>query len=230
MKLKSFGCSFIWGTDMPDESMTPRVASKLTWPGLVAKHLDYSYESFAYPGVGNLFIADRVLNQLASNDDAFYIISWTFIDRFDYVVDCGISPHDPPDRWEEDNPWATCRPGDDSYYFKHYHSEYRDKVATLQMVKLCIDMLTEKNVKFLMTCIDESMFDRRWHMSPAINMLQDLVQPHFYKFDNGTFIDYTTAYQKTKTGHLSPEAHVACTQYILKDLSTQNTNDCLRLF
>ena len=66
MKLKSFGCSFIWGSDLPDDGRNlPRAtASRLTWPALLAQDLEYEYECHARPGAGNLQITERLLNQI----------------------------------------------------------------------------------------------------------------------------------------------------------------------
>ena len=89
MKLKSFGCSLIYGSELSDEVLfdpikrQPPRHSKLTWPALLAQKLNYLYRCHARPGSGNLQIADRVLRQLATNEQALFIINWSFIDRFD---------------------------------------------------------------------------------------------------------------------------------------------------
>ena len=65
MKLKSFGCSFIYGTDLADDGrgFIAATPSRLTWPALLAQNLDYSYECYARPGCGNLRILEKILNQ-----------------------------------------------------------------------------------------------------------------------------------------------------------------------
>ena len=85
MNLKSFGCSFIFGSELSDDGKNGRYAtgSKLTWPAHVARHLNYTYLCYARPGSGNLQIAERTLTHLATNEHALFVINWTYIDRFD---------------------------------------------------------------------------------------------------------------------------------------------------
>jgi hypothetical protein len=221
MKLKSFGCSFTWGSELPDESFTPNISSRLTWPGLLAKHLGCEYESFAYPGVGNLFIADRILNECSSDSESLYVINWTYIDRFDYVdPNCRVAPHGKPDDWASETPWKTCLPGNNDVYFKHYHSEYKDKVMSLSYIKLCIDTLQQKNIKFIMTFIDDLLFDQQWHVSPAITMLQEVIYPVCDTFNGTNFIKFADAlgHKRTATGHLSSNAHYDCFVYARDNL------------
>ena len=64
MMLKSFGCSFIYGSDLSDDGKGFPLASpsKLSWPSLLAQSLNYTYECYARPGSGNLRILEKVLN------------------------------------------------------------------------------------------------------------------------------------------------------------------------
>ena len=109
MKLKSFGCSFIFGSELSDDGRNGGYAtgSQLTWPALLAKHYGYDYRTYARPGSGNLQIADRVLDQIANVEKAFYIIGWTWIDRFDYVSDSATE-------WlrNDSQRWTTIMPID----------------------------------------------------------------------------------------------------------------------
>jgi len=85
--LKSFGCSFIFGSELLDSDIDSVICtpSQHTWPALVAKHLDFEYECYASPGSGNLQILERLLNQLPTiTSSDVVIIGWTWIDRFDY--------------------------------------------------------------------------------------------------------------------------------------------------
>ena len=67
MNLKSFGCSFIYGSDLLDTVRPPRASrpSRATWPSLYATSLGYNYQNYAQPGSGNLQIAERILSPLA---------------------------------------------------------------------------------------------------------------------------------------------------------------------
>ena len=132
MTLKSFGCSFIFGSELRDDGLyaTP---SNLTWPAHLADHLTCNYECYARPGAGNLQILEQVLNQSAINNDTdLFVIGWTWIDRFDYY-DADYNPK------VKRNPWNTIMPIDESaiakVYYKELHSEYQDKYTCLSYNK-----------------------------------------------------------------------------------------------
>lgn len=227
MRLKSFGCSFIFGSelsDLPDELVCNRPLgqfSQLTWPAYLAKHLDYSYECHARPGSGNLQIAERVLNEITNDEKIFYVVGWTWIDRFDYrVID---------DAWQ---PWLTIRPSEQDqtaeFYYKHLHSEYQDKLKTLIYMRLVIDTFKQKNIPFIMTYMDGLTFDQRWHASPAVLNLQEYVKPYMTTFDDLNFLDWIkkNGYPVTKIGHPLEEAHRVAGDYIIKVFDKQKTIDC----
>ena len=92
MILASFGCSFVWGTELPDCSANQ--ASALSWPSLVARDLGYEYRCHARGGCGNLFIAEQVM--LHAHQADLLLINWTFLDRYDM---------------RQNNHWQTCLPG-----------------------------------------------------------------------------------------------------------------------
>lgn len=225
MIVKSFGCSFTWGSDLSDEDAKKNIFSNLTWPALVANHVKCDYNCFAWPGIGNFLIASSVLNQCAvSGDNDLFIINWTYIDRFDYVpmlVNPKFSLAFPSN-------WQTCRPGDNSDYFKKYHSEFRDKLVSLQAIKLCIDTLLQRKIKFIMTALDDLMFDQRWHMSPGIELLQEYTQPYITTFDGQTLVDYANnlGHKRISNGHISEQAHYDAAQYMINFLDKQNIIDC----
>ena len=72
MTLKSFGCSFIFGSDLADDGRDGPYAtpSQLTWPALLAQHLGRDYQCYARPGSGNLQILNTILNQIDHAEDA----------------------------------------------------------------------------------------------------------------------------------------------------------------
>lgn len=223
MKIKSFGCSFIFGTDLqdnpPDNVKTNPVGkfSQLTWPALLAKHKNYDYECCARPGSGNLQIAERVLNSCADDRTSFYIIDWTWIDRFDYI---GSN-----DLWQ---PWKTLRPADHDTlsqdYYKHLHSEYRDKLVSLFYVKTVIDTLVNSKIKFLMTHEDKLMFDQCWHVSPAIKDLQHSIEPYITTFDGKTFLEWSRScgFPESPTWHPLEQAHKEAADYMRPIFDKQN--------
>ena len=214
MNLKSFGCSFIFGSELNDDTgrLNP---SQFTWPALLAQQIDRSYQCFATPGSGNLQILEQVLNQSAvSTSEDLFVIGWTWIDRFDYYD----VNHDPK---TNKNPWSTIRPIDTSnlakVYYKELHSEYWDKLNCLCYVKLAIDTLTQKNIKFIMTYIDPLMFDTRWHITPAVEDLQQHVKPHMTTFDQLTFLEWSRSKGYSETDHWHPleDAHKGAANFLI---------------
>lgn len=233
MNLKSFGCSFIYGSELSDEVLWDKTTgrhpkhSKSTWPAHLARYLNYNYLCYARPGAGNLQIAERALTHLATNEQALFVINWTFIDRFDYVN------LNNPDNWPGSMPWSTLMPIDETAtaktYYSQLHSEIRDKLTTLIHIKLVVDTLKQKNCPFIMTYMDDLMFDKRWHTTPAITDLQDSIQPHMTQFDGMNLQQWTkkNGYPITSIGHPLEEAHAAAGQLMIKVFDTQNTNDHL---
>ena len=200
MKLKSFGCSFIFGSDLQDPNCT--------WPALVAQHLDVPYECHARGGVGNLFIAEKVFRQLADPTPSIYVIGWTWIDRFDYTDSV-------QDRW------STIRPTDSSAaaecYYRHVHSQYRDKLTSLVQVKAVQDAVVAAGHQLIMTYMDELMFETEWHCSPSIKLLQQAVEPNMMLFENQTFLEWarTNDHAISDTWHPLESAHRAAADLVI---------------
>lgn len=225
MKCKSFGCSFVFGTDLPDNPESAVLAwpvgqfSRLTWPALMAKTLGMEYECFARPGSGNLQIAERLLNECARHSADLVVVDWTWIDRFDYIKSL--------DPWQ---PWGTTRPGDQqnasTNYYKYLHSEYTDKLNTLIYIKTVIDTLLEKGIQFIMTYEDELIFDRRWHVSESIVYLQDYIKPYMTTFDGKTFLDWSRqhGYPESATWHPLELAHRVAAEYMFNVFDKQKTS------
>ena len=232
MILKSFGCSFIFGSDLSDSYRRDKpypVPSELTWPAMLAKQLDYQYVCYARPGSGNLQIAERALSELACDLDrnSIYVINWSYIDRFDYF--------DPDNSRWPNNPWSTILPVDvdnkTEAYYKYFHSEYRDKLTTLINIKLVIDSLNQKNYPFIMTYMDELMFDQQWHTTPAVVALQQFVRPYLTTFDGLDFLSWSKkqGFPISTTGnHPLEEAHTVASDYMIKIFHKQKTNDLAR--
>ena len=208
MKLKSFGCSFIFGTDLHDNNQSTLklagIPSNFTWPALLAKKRAWNYACFARPGSGNLQILEQLLNQLVDVDPAVYVVAWTWVDRFDYVKVMDQSDTPWPIRLplgqkynsaDVSRLWKTIVPVDTSdiaeTYYKILHNEYRDKLTTLIHVKTAIDALKTSGNQFIMTYMDDLMFDTRWNTSPAVSALQQYCKPYMTQFDGKNFLDFS---------------------------------------
>jgi hypothetical protein len=222
MRLKSFGCSFIHGTELSDQTVVGArdMPSRLTWPAHLAQHLGRPYVCFSHGGSGNLQILSRVLDQAANSTGSdVFVVGWTWIERFDYYVDNnGDSTVDP---------WNTILPVDQDpvaqVYYRKLHSEFRDKLVSLTSIKLAIDTLQQRNIPFVMTSLDELLFDQRWHVSPAILDLQSYIRPFITEFDGKSFLEWTkdNGYPVGPGGHPLEAAHLAAGDYMIKQFDKQ---------
>jgi hypothetical protein len=207
MKLKSFGCSFIYGSELSDENTQRICPSRKTWPALLAQHLGYQYECYALPGAGNLSIAQSVLDQAVDPTPALFVINWSFIDRFDYQFNSTPLK------------WSTCRPNESDLesetYYKLYHNEYRDKLTTLINMQACVTAL--QGHKVIMTYMDDLIFDQRWHVTPGVLSMQNSLKPIVKTFNDKNFRDWAQSqgHKITAAGHLLDSGHRAAFEYVL---------------
>lgn len=210
MKLKSFGCSFIYGSDLLDESSILQQPSEITWPALIAKKLDLEYECFASPGSGNLKILCDIISQASLNDPSIFWINWTWIDRFDFV-----------DNAEQ---WMTLRPSVDDriakIYFRHLHSQIRDMITSVYAVNTAIDFLRERQIDFVMTYMDNLILepiDPNWHDPRYISVMQNKIKNFMIDFDGKNFLDWSRhhGFPISENWHPLDSAHQAAADYML---------------
>lgn len=205
MILGAFGDSFIWGTDLKD--CCKFNGSKTTWPALLSNNLGLEYKCHASPGSGNRQILNNLLDVIGNYD--FYIISWTWIDRYDYIDVLTDT-------------WQTIRPSLDNkqideFYYKHLHSELQDKQTTLGIIYQAINLLESHNCKYLMTYMDPLMLDKQWHCPPGVDLLQNKIISKLSTFDELTFLEWakTNNYTISERWHPLEEAHKKASEYML---------------
>lgn len=208
MKIKSFGCSFIYGTDLPTILGHP---SEVSWPALIAKKLSMDYECFAVPGQGNFKIMCDLVNESSlDDDDTLFIVGWTWIDRYDYID------------WKEH--WNTLRPAGDNdlekFYYKNLHSQWNDMIKTVSEINFTIEYLTSQNKKFLMTYMDYSMLDPvdpNWQDPRYLTIMQNKIRPCLNDFEGKNFLDWSRekGYPVSDTLHPLIQAHAAAADYMM---------------
>lgn len=211
MKLKSFGCSFIFGSELHDDGykMPMATASNHTWPALLAKSWNMPYECYARPGCGNTRIAEQVLNQLASGEPAVYVIGWTWIERFDFVQ----KDHDTwrtITAWDDDNLAQT--------YYRDIHSQYLDKLWSLNAMTLVLNQLQQANARFFMTYMDDLIFETEFHHSAAMTLMQRQLRPHLNNFNGDNFLEWSRLQGfpiGTRGKHPLEAAHQAAFEYVI---------------
>lgn len=226
MRLQSFGCSFIFGSDLADDGrgLEHPTPSNLTWPALMAGQLDLEYVCHARPGAGNLQIAERILTKMVGSQDSVFVIGWTWIDRFDYT-NSAITNDPILARWDN---WRTIVPMDESNlaqtYYRGLHSEYRDKLTTLMTIKLVIDTLNQRGIRFIMTFMDHLLFDQKWNHTPAVIELQEYVRPYMQDFEGKNFLDWSRGrgYEISPTWHPLEPAHEAASHIMRQAFDKQS--------
>jgi len=228
MKLKSFGCSFIYGSELQvnlkENNCIGNPLSYDTWPSLVADHYQFEFENYAWPGIGNLRILEQVLSQSELEDPAFFIIGWTWLDRFDFI--------DPLDET-----WDTLRPGGDTdlhkIHYKHCYHQYHTMLTNASYISTAISVLNSKNIPFCMTLMDNTLFDTidpNWQDPYALRILQRSMKPHITWFDDMDFLSWSRKnnYPISEAWHPLEEAHIAASKYMIKVFDTQNTSGLTR--
>ena len=208
MHVKSFGCSFVWGSEHLDTDLEGAYSkfSHTVWPAILASRLGADYNCYAQPGSGNFQIAAAVLDQAASaGSDEIFINGWTWIDRFDFMIaDEKWRPH-----------WETICPIDDhalaTTFYRHIHSEPWNKLRNLMMMNTVLNYLTARGIRFIMTLMDELVLDQRWHVTPGISVLQTAIRPHISRFEDMDFLTWSKqkGHAITSIGHPLEEAHAA---------------------
>ena len=209
MKLKSFGCSFIFGSELSDITVTSKKYSQLTWPAILAQRQGLEYACYARPGSGNLQILNHIVDQVAQDRNDLYVINWTFCNRWDYMY-----AHN--NQWHSVLPWDTHERAE--FYYRHFQAEYTDKLNNLIWINTAVQALTAVGAKFCMTHMDHVLLDSRWNTSPGILQLQQQVTPHLNLFDGANFVEWSQ-----RNGHAISEqfhhpleqAHSAAADYLL---------------
>jgi len=218
MILKSFGCSFIFGTDLADNGQNSLYAkaSQLTWPALIAQRLNYNYSCYARPGIGNLRILEKIITESKDASQQFFMINWSWIDRYDYVR-------------SNDDSWSTIMPMDSDstaeFYYKNLNSQYKDKLVSLLYIKQAIDVLQSQSIPFVMTYMDNLIFESHWHSSSAVQYLQDSVKEHMTTFDGKNFLDWShdRGHPISDSKHPLESAHRDAADFLLNTCSSLNT-------
>jgi hypothetical protein len=202
-KIISFGDSFTQGTDLADCS--PNTISQYTWPALMAKDFDLKYGCYAIGGQGNMLISNQVIATYEKShfkNRNFYVINWTWFERFDYL-----------DTTSDD--WHTIHPRHNNlethFFYKHLDSEIWNMIRNMQTIISTINFLQSHNIGFFMTCLDDLVWTKNYDVRHTllINALQRQVQPYIHQLDKKNFYQWAKDEQLAMgaTGHPLEEAH-----------------------
>jgi hypothetical protein len=86
----------------------------------------------------------------------------------------------------------------------------------LTYIKTAVDVLKQKNIPFVMTYIDELLFETEWHCDSTIVYLQNYIRPYMTKFQDKTFLDFSrqNGFAISRTYHPLESAHQAAFELI----------------
>lgn len=186
MKIKSFGCSFVFGSDLEDEHRFESYTeySRSTWPALLAGDLDMDYECYAMPGIGNFRILCEIINQASLDDEAIFVINWTWIDRYDFVNNL--------EQWQTILPTENCIQS--KFYFRHLHSHFKDLLTSVYHMNAAIDFLNDRKMPFVMSNMDYNILqpiNPSWHDPRYFETIQKKVTTCLVDFDGKNFLDWS---------------------------------------
>jgi hypothetical protein len=110
-------------------------------------------------------------------------------------------------------------------YYQELHSETRDKLTSLMSIKTVIDSLQERDFPFIMTYMDELLFDRTYNTTPTITALQDYIEPCMTRFEGQTFLNWSRKhdYPESAGWHPLEQAHAVGAEVIIQTFNKQNT-------
>jgi hypothetical protein len=211
--LKSFGCSFIYGSDLLD--CTDINHSQLTWPALIARELNFEYQCLARPGQGNFKIYSDILANSEPTEDSIFLINWTWIDRYDYI-----------DHREQ---WQTLRPAEENqlqkFYYQNLHSQMQDMIRDSTYILAAANYLNDLKISYIMTYMDNLLFetvDAGWHNPKYVTYLQHKLNGILDHFDGLTFLEWSKINSFAISNHWHPldEAHYEAYKYWLPKIMT----------
>jgi hypothetical protein len=212
-KLKSFGCSFIYGSDLLGVDRQRRDepnSSQETWPALIAKKLNLDYECHAWPGQGNFKIFCDILANSYRNDDSVYVVNWTWIDRFDYV--------------DSQEHWNTLRPAQENelqdFYYRNLHNQLNDMISSASWIVSAAEHLRSLERPFVMTYMDYNLLtplDPNWHDPRYLEILQQKLNKILKNFNGLNFLDWSKKhnYEINQAWHPLEAAHRGAADYWL---------------
>jgi hypothetical protein len=220
MNFKAFGCSFIYGSELQLIGKNNIGDSLLhaSWPALIAEHYGVEFENHAWPGAGNLRVLEQILTQAELADCDFFIINWSWIDRYDFIE-------------PSNDRWATLRPNEDTElhktYYKNFYNQYHSMLTNSSYISTAINILNSKNIPFCMTLMDNTLFDPidpGWQDPYALRILQKSIKPYITWFDNMDFLSWSQKnnFPISQSLHPLESAHQAAADYMIKLFDKQN--------
>ena len=173
MILVAAGDSFVWGVDLNDcSSYSGNGYSQQVWPALLANEYQMEYRCIAKSGSSNESIVREVIHQCETNSaDKIVVVQWTFPWRFSFRyaepinwLDIDLYVH--TNRFT--NPQIELenqrlkKLGITEFIYEFYKvlgtTEYWPVYTTLKEIILLQSYLKSKNIRYMFTAVDSSIF------------------------------------------------------------------------
>ncbi len=216
----SAGCSFIHGSELGDEVPF----SQSTYPALVAKQIESTYDCLAYPSASNQGIANKIL-QHKPKPGTLYIVQWTYPSRFGVNLNFELKDKD-----KNKTTWFDLAPNSWDYNPNTF-DQYSD--YSKQLIDMGIPQLSEQYYKYTGNN-EQFMFQSKL----CVKAVQQYCREHeagflFYTatndlvgiddvhgFDNIGFVEWAkkSGYKHGEYKHPLHEAHSDAASYVMARL------------
>jgi len=216
----SAGCSFIHGSELGDEIPY----SQSTYPALVAKQIEATYDCLAYPSASNQGIAKKIL-QHNPTPGTVYIVQWTYPSRFGVNLNFELK-----DKNKNKTTWFDLAPNSWDYNPKAFHeyTEYSKQIIDMGIPELSEQYYkyTGNNDQFMFQtelCIKAVQQHCREHEAGFLfyTATNDLIgTDDLHGFDHMGFVEWakTSGYKHGEYKHPLHEAHSDAASYVMARL------------
>ena len=227
-KLIAFGDSFTWGSDMADtmrifeweampddwkriwENRFENTYSRSTWQSLLAQHSGMDYMCLAEQGCSNQSILRRFFENVGKIKTGDIVnVNFTWRNRYDFFN-------------TEEQKWQTVRPSGtegefySDMYYKHIQGPLWDQIESLKAINLIVDYLKMNNIKHIVTCIDDSIYNDPSYSTPLTTQLQRTHADAIIWFNETGFHQWSqdNNFEISPLWHPLEQAHKAAFEYM----------------
>lgn len=221
MIVGAFGDSFLFGSDLSDiqdiDSKQWFFSSKLTYSALIAKKLQAEYYCTALPAQGNKVISDDIVRAISYHGNKmFYIINWTWIDRYEYIAQTKVGTEG----------WHSTLPVDNGYesqyFYKHFYNDLDAKLSNLMYIYTALNCLLDNRCQFLMTYMDHLLFDKQFYCPASVDLLQNTIQKYTSTYKGKNFLEWSKEQELpiSEAWHPLEESHQKAAEYWMPTIKT----------
>jgi hypothetical protein len=149
-RLVTFGDSFTYGENMPDNVRKTNKPSEYAWPSVVAKKLDVNdIVNCAIPGASNKYISKSILDFKFQKHDLVLVL-WSWHNRWHVFNNNNLHK-------QKIGLWKTKYDKTSDLYYRYFYNEEDSIRQSLIYVNHVNDYLKHKKVKNFHAFLDEDM-------------------------------------------------------------------------